>query len=102
MTPRADRIPLRAGAIVGLLAWLILTLVPVLHGHHPAPRHAGGQIDWSCTLCAVTSVPELGDSKPVIQAPTDISWLPVVRDIAAPAESDVATHAGRAPPSPLT
>lgn len=102
MTPRADRKPGRAGMIVGLLAWLILTLVPVLHGHHPAPQHAGSQADWSCTLCAVSSVPELSDGKPIIQAPTDISWLPTIRDAVVTAESDPWTHAGRAPPAPLT
>ena len=99
---RDDRRPPRAGAIVGLLAWLILTLVPVLHGHHPAPGHTGSQTDWSCTLCAVSSVPELGDGKPIIQAPTDISWLSDTRDVMATAESDPSTHAGRAPPALLT
>lgn len=97
---RDDRRPWRIGAIVGLLAWLIFTLVPVLHGH-PAPGHTGSQTDWSCTLCAVSSVPELGDCKPIVQAPTDVCWLPAVRDAAPTAEFDPSTHAGRSPPSPL-
>ena len=101
MSTRDHRRLGRVQVLIGLAAWFILTLVPAFHGHHPVPGNPGTQTDWSCALCAVSSAPELKNSKPQAHPPSDPSWVSPLLALPVVIDSSRATHGDRAPPIDL-
>lgn len=98
MTRRAGQLQL----LIGLAAWLVLTLLPMVHVHasQAGTAGAGGHSNWSCALCAATQAPPPDGVKSSLALPT-VSWIEPLAEPTLAVEMVSVTHDGRAPPAPL-